>query len=117
MWVDANSYVADRSSPLASSESRETSTAHPAETSTAHPAVAASLERVVLGETVPAGYVVAAVDTNGNGMVSWDEILEGQQELRKWKQKRKPKSRRNGSPQPLRASDKPASTTSSETGW
>ena len=98
------------SSPLASSESRETSTAHPAETSTAHPAVAASLERVVLGETVPAGYVVAAVDTNGNGMVSWDEILEGQQELRKWKQKKKPKSRRNRSPQPLRAGDKLAST-------
>ena len=43
MWVDANTYVADRSSPLASSESRETSTAHPAD--------AASLElRVVLGD-------------------------------------------------------------------
>ena len=51
-----------------------------------------------------------AVDTDGNGMVSWDEFLEGQQELRKWKQKRKPKSRRNGSPQPLRAGDKLAST-------
>jgi hypothetical protein len=36
----------------------------------------------------------SAVDTDGNGMVSWDEFLEGQQELRKWKQKRKPKSRR-----------------------
>ena len=57
MWVDSNTYLADRSSPLASSKSREASTAHPAETSTAHPAVA-SLERVVLGETVPPSCVV-----------------------------------------------------------
>ena len=35
-----------------------------------------------------------AVDTDGNGLVSWDEFLEGQMELRKWRQKKKPSSRR-----------------------
>ena len=35
-----------------------------------------------------------AVDTDGNGLVSWDEFLAGQMELRKWRQKKKPSRRR-----------------------
>ena len=36
-----------------------------------------------------------AVDTNGNGKIDWNEFLMGQQELKKWRQKRKPKKHKS----------------------
>ena len=35
-----------------------------------------------------------AVDTDGNGLVSWDEFLAGPMELRQGRQKKKPSRRR-----------------------
>ena len=36
-----------------------------------------------------------AVDTNGNGKIDYNEFMAGQQELKKWRQKRKPKKPRS----------------------
>jgi len=70
---------------------------HPGAAASAHPPAYPQVMREIAGKTLSDKQLqeaFAAVDTDGNGMVSWDEFLEGQQELRKWKQKRKPKSRR-----------------------
>ena len=70
---------------------------HPGAAASAHPPAYPQVMREIAGKTLSDKQLqeaFTAVDTDGNGMVSWDEFLEGQQELRKWKQKRKPKSRR-----------------------
>jgi len=52
---------------------------------------------VIAGEGVSDGSLLKAfeaVDTNSNGKIDYAEFLNGQQELRKWKQKKKPKKKR-----------------------
>lgn len=41
--------------------------------------------------------VFVEVDTDCNGLVDYDEFLAGQHQLRKWRQKKKPKGRRRTS--------------------
>ena len=37
---------------------------------------------------------IEAVDKNGSGQIDYNEFLAGQQELKKWKQKRKPQKKK-----------------------
>ena len=63
----------------------------------AHQPACSQVMREIAGKTLSDEQLqeaFSAVDTDGNGLVSWDEFLEGQMELRKWRQKKKPSRRR-----------------------
>ena len=63
----------------------------------AHQPACSQVMREIAGKTLSDEQLqeaFTAVDTDGNGLVSWDEFLAGQMELRKWGQKKKPSRRR-----------------------
>lgn len=69
----------------------------PGAAASAHQPACSQVMREIAGKTLSDEQLheaFSAVDTDGNGMVSWDEFLEGQMELRKWRQKKKPSRRR-----------------------